>query len=116
MRGDNPYLTMGTIHGPGYSGGSGIGGDVYSDTSFADDFHIFRIDFDEEHISWFIDDNHFLTITPGDLPSGTAWVYDHDFFLILNLAVGGNFLEDPTAEQFPASMLVDYVRVYRRTE
>lgn len=117
MRGDNPQTVMGTIHGPGYSGGSGLGGEFSRESSFADDFHVFRVDVDDQHLSWFVDDEHYLTITPGDLPVGTAWVYDHDFFLLLNLAVGGNFLEDPTEETaFPASMLIDYVHVYRRVE
>ena len=117
MRGNDPYTTMGTIHGPGYAGGSGIGGELSAEQSFADDFHVFRVDVDPQHLRWFVDDEPYLTITPGDLPVGTSWVYDHDFFLLLNLAVGGNFLADPTEEtEFPASMFVDYVRAYRRTE
>ena len=42
-----------------------------------------------------------------------AWVFDHPFFLILNVAVGGGFVGGPSAEtKFPQTMTVDYVRVY----
>ena len=44
-----------------------------------------------------------------------AWAFDHAFYVILNLAVGGGFDGDPASEAiFPGAMLVDYVRVYAR--
>ena len=56
----------------------------------------------------------FFKVTPKDLPKGTAWVFDHPFFLIMNLAVGGSWPRDPDATTpNPSKMLVDYVRVYR---
>lgn len=52
-------------------------------------------------------------ITPGDLPAGTRWAFDHPFFILLNLAVGGRWVGSPDASTvFPQVMLVDYVRVY----
>ena len=48
---------------------------------------------------------------------GRAEVFDQPFFVILNLAVGGNFDGDPKSDAiFPATMLVDFVRVYRRAQ
>jgi beta-glucanase (GH16 family) len=54
-------------------------------------------------------------VTLRDLPKGTRWVYDHPFFILLNLAVGGSWPGDPDATtEFPQRLLVDYVRVYKR--
>jgi beta-glucanase (GH16 family) len=59
-----------------------------------------------------MDDQHFHTITPADLPG--EWVYDHPFFLILNVAVGGYWPGYPDETTvFPQQMRVDYIRVYR---
>jgi beta-glucanase (GH16 family) len=52
------------------------------------------------------------TVTPADL-QGNPWVFDHDFFLLVNVAVGGRFSERPDqSATFPQRMLVDYIRVY----
>jgi beta-glucanase (GH16 family) len=54
-------------------------------------------------------------LTPADLPAGAPWVFDHQFFLLLNVAVGGAWPGEPDATStFPQEMRVDYVRVYRR--
>jgi beta-glucanase (GH16 family) len=51
------------------------------------------------------------------LPRDAKWVYDHPFFIILNVAVGGDWPGNPDATtRFPQSMLVDYVRVYKRAD
>jgi beta-glucanase (GH16 family) len=50
-----------------------------------------------------------------DLPPGAKWVYDHPFFVILNLAIGGSWPGDPDATtSMPQTMSVDYVRIYER--
>jgi beta-glucanase (GH16 family) len=55
----------------------------------------------------------YATRTKQDLPDGTSWVYDHPFFILLNLAVGGLWPGNPDPSTvFPQQMLVDYVRVY----
>ena len=52
--------------------------------------------------------------TPPTIPSGTHWVFDHPFFLILNLAIGGAWPGDPDAStSLPQQIVVDYVRVYK---
>ena len=67
-------------------------------------------------IQFFFDDRLIVERTPASLPPGTRWVYDHPFFTILNLAVGGAWPGNPDATTaFPQQMLIDYVRVYRRT-
>ena len=103
----------GTVHGPGYSGGDGVGAsyDHPEGGNFADDFHVFAIDWEPGSITWSVDGVPFNTITPDDV--GGDWVYDQEFFMILNVAVGGEWpgYPDDTTE-FPQEMKVDYVRVY----
>jgi beta-glucanase (GH16 family) len=115
--GKEPALVHGTIHGPGYSGANGIGTPyaLPGDQRFADDFHIFAVEWEPNTIRFYVDDHLYATRTPADLPKGTKWVYDHRFFLLLNVAVGGGWPGDPDASTvFPQTMLVDYVRVYER--
>jgi len=115
--GKEPALVHGTIHGPGYSGANGIGTPyaLPGDQRFADDFHIFAVEWEPNTIRFYVDDHLYATRTPADLPKGTKWVYDHRFFLLLNVTVGGGWPGDPDASTvFPQTMLVDYVRVYER--
>ncbi len=114
LRGQQPNRVLGTVHGPGYAGGNSIGGEIVLDEPVTNEFHTYAIEWDPDHITWFFDDQLVHTVNPGDVPG--TWVFDHDFFLILNVAVGGNFLGDPDdTTVFPAVMGVDYVRVYQRT-
>lgn len=111
-RGQEPHIIHGSIHGPGYSGGSPISKSfAFENGRFDTDFHIYAIEWGEGFIDFFVDDVLYQRITSGDVPG--EWVYDHDFFIILNVAVGGNYVGFPTADtDFPQTMLVDYVRVY----
>ncbi len=113
--GSIPDTTYGTIHGPGYSGGSGIGGSYTLDEGgFADDYHIFAIEWEPGVIRWYVDGTLFLTLTDQDIPADSEWVFDHPFFLILNVAVGGTWPGYPDETTvFPQTMMVDYIRVYQ---
>jgi len=116
--GKEPTLVHGTIHGPGYSGEHGISAPygLPGDARFADDFHIYAVEWEPDTIRFYVDDHAYATRTPADLPKGTKLVYDHPFFVLLNVAVGGGWPGDPDATTvFPQTMLVDYVRVYERT-
>jgi len=113
--GKEPYTVHGTIHGPGYSGGNGIGGPYQLVTPFADDFHVFAVEWEPGVIRWLVDGKEYRRTTMADIPAGATWVYDHPFFLLLNVAVGGGWPGDPDATStFPQRMVVDYVRVYKR--
>jgi len=114
--GKEPATVHGTIHGPGYSGANGIGAPyALAEGRFADDFHLFAVEWQPGSIAFSVDRTTYKRITPADLPQGAAWVYDHPFFLLLNLAVGGNWPGNPDpSTQFPQRMTVDYVRVYSR--
>lgn len=111
--GSEPETVHGTVHGPGYSAGDGVGAsyDHPDGGSFADDFHVYAIDWEPGSITWSVDGIEYNTITPDDV-SGD-WVFDQEFFMILNVAVGGEWpgYPDETTE-FPQEMVVDYVRVY----
>ncbi len=111
--GRQPNRLYGTLHGPGYSGSSGYGKTIDLPAPVADDFHVFAVDWLEDRIVWTVDGAEFHTATPADV-APNDWVYNHAFYLLLNLAVGGNFGGPVSPDTvFPASMVVDYVRVYR---
>ena len=112
--GREPAIVHGTIHGPGYSGKSGITAQyTVEGMGLADDFHVFAVEWKPERIDFLVDGHIYETITPAALPKGAKWVYDHPFFLLLNLAVGGAWPGNPDASTlFPQELVVDYVRVY----
>ena len=112
-RGQQPYLVHSTVHGPGYSGGGGVGKTYgFENDRFDVDFHLFAVEWGEDYIRFYVDDEMFQELEPGDL-SG-EWVFDNSFFMILNVAVGGNYVGFPTSETpFPQKMYIDYVRVYK---
>jgi len=115
-RGQQPNIVSGALHGPGYSGGNPLTRKYTLPTGrFNDNFHIFAVEWDPDKITWFVDDVPYMTLTPSNVPAGGRWVFDHPFFIILNVAVGGNFVGPPntTTTIFPQTMLVDWVRVYQ---
>lgn len=115
--GREPSTVHGTIHGPGYEGANGISGnfELANGEKFSDAFHVYRVDWSENKIQWYVDGKLYQTLTPANLPPGKEWVYEHPFFMILNLAIGGAWGGNPDNDTvFPGVMMVDYVRVYSR--
>lgn len=110
--GNNPIRMFGTVHGPGYSGGESISKEfILSNSRFDTEFHIFGIEWDKDNINFYVDDYLYHSIKPKDVPGD--WVFNESFYLILNVAVGGNLPGVPNSQtSFPQSMLVDYIRVY----
>ncbi len=89
-------------YGKGYSLQSGI---------FADEFHVFSMEWTPTSITWYVDDVQFnvVDITPAELSE-----FHQNFFFIFNVAVGGNWPGSPDANTtFPQRMVVDYVRVFQ---
>ncbi|HVW12014.1 MAG TPA: glycoside hydrolase family 16 protein [Bryobacteraceae bacterium] len=115
--GREPSINHGSLHGPGYSGGKPMTA-IYTlpnGRKFSDDYHIFAIDWKPTEITFYVDDTAYETVHDTDIPAGTKWVFDQPFFILLNVAVGGNFGGAVSPEtKFPQEMLVDYVRVYKR--
>jgi beta-glucanase (GH16 family) len=115
--GKEPSTIHGTLHGPRYFGKKGpTASYTLPDKKVVGDaFHIFAVEWEPEVIRFYCDKVLYATRTPADLPTGTRWVYDHPFFIILNVAVGGDWPGSPDeSTTFPQQMLVDYVRVYQR--
>ena len=117
-RGQEPLRVTGTIHGPGYSGGGALTGnrDLPGPAGFDEDFHVFGVEWTPDWIAWELDGVTWQVIVPAQLPAGAAWVFDKPFFLILNVAVGGNYVGPPDPSVFPQTMLVDWVRVYEQVD
>lgn len=115
--GREPSTVHGTVHGPGYSGDKGIGAPfTLPGIRFADQYHLFAVEWEPNVIRFYVDKHLYATRTPAELPKGTRWVFSQPFFLILNVAVGGDWPGNPdSSATFPQRMLVDYVRVYRRS-
>ncbi|WP_421798755.1 glycoside hydrolase family 16 protein [Haliscomenobacter sp.] len=112
-RGQEPNLIHGSVHGPGYSGGAAITKSYgFTNDRFDVDFHVFAVEWGKDFIDFYVDDVLYQRLTPEDTPG--EWVYNQPFFIILNVAVGGNFVGFPTPQTpFPQTMLVDYVKVYK---
>lgn len=113
IRGQKPNVMNGTVHGPGYSGGASITKTfALENDRFDVDYHVFAVEWEENKIDFFVDNTLYQRITPDKLTG--EWVFDTPFFLILNVAVGGNYVGFPTNQTpFPQTMLIDYVRVYQ---
>jgi beta-glucanase (GH16 family) len=109
--GKDPRMVYGAAHGPGYTG-AGITASRRARTSLADGFHVYSVVWEPSRIRWYLDQRRYATVTQADL-RGRPWVFDHDFFLLLNVAVGGNASVPPGPRvAFPQRLLVDYVRCY----
>ena len=114
-RGAQPWRVLGSAHGPGYSGGNAIIGsfETADRSSLADGFHVYAVEWEPDELRFWVDGQRYQTVRPSSLRGGARWVFDHPFFMILNLAVGGNFGGAPDATTvFPQRLRVDYVRVY----
>lgn len=138
--GSKPTIVSGALHGPGYSGGTPILKKYDLVNERVDTgFHIYGMEWGPDYVNFYVDDVLYNQITPEDLlddpfpefykdvftdpveyelykEKWNQWVYDQPFFMLLNLAVGGNFDGSPNDETvFPQTMLVDYVRVYKNS-
>ena len=106
----------GTVHGPGYAGAKGIGKSykVKKSEVVSENFNTYSIIWTEKKIEWFFNGRRFNRLRKEDLPKGAPWVFNKEYFLLLNLAVGGRWPGYPDKKtMFPQEMLVDYVRVYQ---
>ena len=112
--GNDPFKITGTIHGPWRtSNGYAIQFDKLSPVSLANGFHVYGVTWSPDRITFTLDGTGYATVTPASLSPGQEWVFNRPFFLILDLAVGGQGSGSPASTSFPARMLVDWVRVYR---
>jgi uncharacterized protein (TIGR03437 family) len=111
--GRTPSIAYGSLHGPnGYNATEQY---QLPNGQLSDDFHVFAIEWSPQQITFYVDGNLYETDLASD--AGSGWVFNvanNPFFIILNVAVGGDWPGSPDATtQFPQDMLVDYVRVYQ---
>jgi len=110
--GTHPAVVQGTVHGPGYSRDGGITASLDTGAPLANGFHVYSVCWEPGRIRWYADQTLYHTVTPASL-HGCPWVFDHDFYLLINVAVGGRFSLHPNrSTAFPQAMLIDYVRIY----
>jgi beta-glucanase (GH16 family) len=116
--GKEPDKIHGSLHGPSTTANTSDLTSIFTlpaGQNFADDFHLYAVEWSPDTVRFYVDANLYATFGQSDWPAGGKWVFDHPFFIILNLAVGGDWPGPPDAStKFPQSMLVDYVRVYTR--
>jgi beta-glucanase (GH16 family) len=115
--GQDPTRAHSTLHAPAYNGAGGYGGgySLPDGSKISDGFHTWAAEWDSEGIQFSLDGRDVFYADRDTVESTRGpWVYDHDFYMILNLAVGGDWPGPPDATTpFPSRMLVDYVRVYQ---
>lgn len=110
-RGSQPYHSVSTLHGPNYSGGSGLTHYYFSGNDpLTAGFHVYRVDWLPNSIKFYVDDN----LVGGETKSSISpndWVFNAEFYLIMNLATGGNFdggALDDTIQK--AEMKIDWIK------
>jgi hypothetical protein len=112
--GKEPTSAYQTIHGATSSGGHWQLGNRTLGPAWHEQFHTYGLKWSENRITFYIEGEATRTLTPTDLQSGWEWAFNKPHFLILNVAVGGIWPGNPDATTpFPATMLIDYVRVYQ---
>lgn len=118
--GHMPNRLHGTVH---YGSGPGenyryksFNLDVPGSEPLSDDFHLYSIDWRRDTIDWLFDGERYGRFTASDAAeSGQAYPFNAPHYLLLNLAVGGNWPGEPDSTTvFPQEFVIDYVRIYQR--
>ncbi len=116
--GKNDRTAHGTVHGDGYSGDKGITGryELKNGKKFCDEFHTFEVEWDEKGITWLVDGAPYHRVLKKDVNAfkDAIWDFDHPFFIIVNLAIGGGWPGKPdSSTSFPQYFYIDWIRVYQ---
>ncbi len=103
----------GSLHMPASYGPSGTY-KLPNGASYADAFHTFAFEWEPTAVRFYVDDVLYET-QKSTVPGGDTWEFDHPFFLLINVAVGGQWPGSPdSTTTFPQTLKVDYVRVYQK--
>ena len=109
LLGRDPLTVYGTPHGP-------ASGDSYTTTlndGFSSDYHTYAVDWLPDQITWYVDGKPFGTYNKSSLDDPVhTWVFDHEYYLLANLAMGGGFGGAIHPSLTDASTSIDYVRFY----
>jgi beta-glucanase (GH16 family) len=114
--GKEPAIVHGTLHGTGYPGAGYTAAYTLPSGALSDDFHLYAVEWEAQQLRIYVDGTLYGTYTPSRSPAPGNWPFStQPFFMLLNLAVGGDWPGAPDGTtQFPQQMLVDYVRVYEK--
>jgi beta-glucanase (GH16 family) len=115
--GQDPFTFYVSIHGPQTRHGAlsyGTTTAIHSSTSLAASFHVYGMRWTPNRVEFWLDGSMYAAQSPTSIGAGERWVFNgKPFYLLLNLAVGGSWPGPPSGStHFPATMLVDWVRVY----
>ncbi|WP_426174131.1 family 16 glycosylhydrolase [Massilia sp. TWR1-2-2] len=113
--GQKSMFAWGTVHyGSSNANHQFLSTQIYRQPdSFADGFHVYSVNWSPYKISWYIDDVLYATKTPADMANSADWTFEsYQYYLLLNLAVGGNLGGAVDDSKLPQTLQVDYVRGY----
>lgn len=120
--GYDPLKTHSTIHTEIYYHKLGTQkGSAKNVENLDTEFHVYKVEWLPDRMSFYVDDELVFKYEPGkyqSCPGANQWPFDRDFYLILNLAIGGDWggAQGIDDDIFPTTMEVDYVRVYQAEE
>jgi len=104
----------GSLHAPNYNPTGTYA--LPNGAKYSDAFHTFAAEWEPGVVRFYVDDVLYETRTSGETDAGGTWEFDHPFFLLLNVAVGGQWPGDPDSTTvFPQTLKVDWVRVYAKS-
>lgn len=112
--GNRPNVVLGTTHTK-VSQGGGIGGSTRC-MSAESDFNIYAMEWNETQIKFILNGNTYFTFNRLSTWTNEQWPFDQEFFIILNVAMGGNLGGTIASNFVESQMEVDYVRVYQKVD
>lgn len=111
--GHETNIVHGTAHWGAQGGGSTFLTGSKSGGPFNQQFHVYTLLWENNELNWYVDEDKFHTLTPGNL-TNQAWRFNEPFFFVFNVAVGGLWPGNPDeTTQFPQTMEIDYIRVFQ---
>jgi beta-glucanase (GH16 family) len=112
--GSEPQTVYGTLHADWPWAPTGVQGSASAALPLSGGFHTYALEWEPDRVTFMLDGAPYETVRSSELPAGSPWPFDHPFFLLLDLAVGGEWPGPPDAStRFPARMLVDWVRIWQ---
>jgi beta-glucanase (GH16 family) len=115
MVGHEPNTIHGTVHYNQWPNNKYLGDDYPATPDLSEEFHTYAITWEKDSIYWWFDDTNYFSIHEGKLPQAEQYPFNERFYLILNLAVGGNWPGSPDGTtRFPQQLAIDYIRIYQR--
>lgn len=111
--GAHPFQVQGTIHGDGYFGEAGLTKIIQSSIPLSENFHNYAISWNEDHVEWFFDGTSYNKITKSSVEQmGKPWPFSQEFYLIINLAIGGWFAGDVDPKLEKATLEVESIKYF----